>query len=65
MIFLQFDPGQAPILNSGVEARPSEIVSYAANSEHYIGLFRVPLRRDVAEVRRISRASEKSWPAAR
>jgi AraC-like DNA-binding protein len=35
MIFLQFDPGQAPILNSGVEARPSEIVSYAANSEHH------------------------------
>src|SRR4051812_3950290 len=35
MIFLQFDPDQAPILNSGVEARPSEIVCYAANSEHH------------------------------
>ena len=34
-LFLQFDPDQAPILNSGMEVRPSEIVRYAAGSEHH------------------------------
>jgi AraC-like DNA-binding protein len=34
-VFLQFDPDQAPILNSGVEVRPSEIVRYASGSEHH------------------------------
>src|SRR3954466_9984355 len=34
-LFLQFDPEQAPIVNSGMEVRPSEIVRYATHSEHH------------------------------
>src|SRR3954464_2728957 len=34
VMFLQFDSGQPPIRNSGVEVRASEIVCYGAASEH-------------------------------
>jgi AraC-like DNA-binding protein len=35
MFFLQFDPNQAPILNSGIEVTPSDIVCYPLGSEHH------------------------------
>jgi AraC-like DNA-binding protein len=35
MIFLQFDPNQAPILHSGIEVPPNEIVCYPSGSEHH------------------------------
>ena len=35
MIFLQFDPDQAPILHSGIEVPPNEIVCYPSGSEHH------------------------------
>jgi AraC-like DNA-binding protein len=35
MIFLQFDPDQAPIVHSGIEVPPSEIVCYPLGSEHH------------------------------
>ena len=35
MIFLQFDPNQAPILHSGIEISPSDIVCYPLGSEHH------------------------------
>ena len=35
MIFLQFDPDQAPILHCGIEVPPSEIVCYPLGSEHH------------------------------
>ena len=35
IIFLQFDPDQAPILHSGVDVLPSEIVCYSSASEHH------------------------------
>jgi AraC-like DNA-binding protein len=35
MIFLQFDPDQAPILHSGIEVQPDEIVCYPLGSEHH------------------------------
>lgn len=35
MIFLQFDPDQAPILHTGTEVSPNEIVCYAPGSEHH------------------------------
>ena len=35
MFFLQFDPSQVPILHSGTEATPDEIVSYPLGSEHH------------------------------
>src|SRR5277367_6219236 len=35
MIFLQFDPHQAPILHSGIEVPPNEIVCYPSGSEHH------------------------------
>jgi AraC-like DNA-binding protein len=35
MIFLQFDPDQAPILHSGIEVPPNEIVCYPLGSEHH------------------------------
>jgi AraC-like DNA-binding protein len=35
IIFLQFDPNQAPILHSGVEIPPSDIVCYPLGSEHH------------------------------
>jgi AraC-like DNA-binding protein len=35
MIFLQFDPDQAPILHSGIEVPPSDIVCYPLGSEHH------------------------------
>jgi AraC-like DNA-binding protein len=34
-LFLQFDPDQAPILNSGMEVSPSEIVRYGTAAEHH------------------------------
>jgi AraC-like DNA-binding protein len=35
IIFLQFDPNQAPILHSGIEIPPSDIVCYPLGSEHH------------------------------
>jgi AraC-like DNA-binding protein len=35
MFFLQFDAGQAPILHSGTEVAPDEIVCYPLGSEHH------------------------------
>jgi AraC-like DNA-binding protein len=35
MIFLQFDPDQAPILHSGIEVPPNEIVCYPLGSDHH------------------------------
>jgi AraC-like DNA-binding protein len=35
VIFLQLDPDQAPILHSGIEVLPSEIVCYPLASEHH------------------------------
>ena len=35
MIFLQFDPDQAPILHSGIEVPPNEIICYPLGSEHH------------------------------
>src|SRR5580692_9644269 len=35
IIFLQFDPDQAPILHSGIEIPPSDIVCYPLGSEHH------------------------------
>src|SRR6185437_974802 len=35
MIFLQFDGDQAPILHSGTEVLPTEIVCYPLGSEHH------------------------------
>jgi AraC-like DNA-binding protein len=35
MIFLQFDPDQAPILHSNIEVPPNEIVCYPSGSEHH------------------------------
>ena len=35
MFFLQFDPDQAPILHSGTEVAPDEIVCYPLGSEHH------------------------------
>jgi AraC-like DNA-binding protein len=35
MIFLQFDPDQAPIVHSGVAVTPGEIVAYSSGSEHH------------------------------
>jgi AraC-like DNA-binding protein len=35
MIFLQFDPNHAPILHSGIEISPSDIVCYPLGSEHH------------------------------
>ena len=35
MIFLQFDPDQAPILHSGVEVPPGDVVVYSPGSEHH------------------------------
>lgn len=34
-IFLQFDPDQAPILHTGTEVSPNEIVCYSSGSEHH------------------------------
>src|SRR4051794_11170698 len=34
-LFLQFDPDQAPILNSGMAVSPSEVVRYAPMSAHH------------------------------
>src|SRR3954462_5803325 len=35
VMFLQFDPDQPPIRNSGLEVRSSEIVFFGAASEHH------------------------------
>ena len=35
MIFLQFDPDQAPIFHSGIEVPPNEIVYYPSGAEHH------------------------------
>jgi AraC-like DNA-binding protein len=35
MFFLQFDPDQAPILHSGTEVAPDEIICYPVGSEHH------------------------------
>lgn len=35
MFFLQFDPDQAPILHSGTDVAPDEIISYPLGSEHH------------------------------
>ena len=35
MIFLQFDPDQAPILHSGQEVPPTDIICYPLGSEHH------------------------------
>ena len=35
MIFLQFEPDQPPIVHSGIEVPPSQIVCYPLGSEHY------------------------------
>ncbi len=35
MIFLQFDPDQAPIVHSGVEVQPSELIAYSSGPQHH------------------------------
>jgi AraC-like DNA-binding protein len=35
LIFLQLDPDQAPIVHSGIEVQPNEIVCYPLRSEHH------------------------------